>query len=218
MIGEKPIKLILVRHGNTFESGQQPVQVGSRTDMLLTEQGKKQAHDFANYLLKHNIMPKAIYAGTLKRQVESAKAIGRDLHIEKALHLNEPALTEIDYGLWEGLTAEEIREKWPEQYAQWNGEALWAEGIFGGSFVDHLEAIAHWLDVLCKSYESGDTIVGVTSNGVIRFFYTFVADVWEDLMEKKEMESLKVKTGHFCEILIYKNTLEVLSWNQKPET
>ena len=43
MIGKEPIRLILVRHGNTFEAGQKCVKVGSKTDMPLTAQGLRQA-------------------------------------------------------------------------------------------------------------------------------------------------------------------------------
>jgi Fructose-2,6-bisphosphatase len=213
MIEKDPIRLILVRHGNTFESGQQPVQVGALSDLPLTAQGFKQAHDFAGYLKRKGIEPKAIYAGTLVRQTESAKIVGKELHMEKKVHINEPALTEIDYGLWEGLAADEIEAKWPHEYEQWNTQAKWAEDIFGGTLQGHLEAIAHWLDMLCKTYDSGDTVVAVTSNGVIRFFYSFVKDDWQAVVNTKQMENLKVKTGHFCELLIYKDALKVQTWN-----
>lgn len=213
MKGDEPIRLILVRHGNTFESGQTPVQVGKRSDMALTKQGVQQAHDFASYLISQGIMPKAIYAGTLARQTESAKIIGKELHIQDKVHLREPALTEVDYGLWEGLTAEEIQSKWPAEYECWNKQAQWAEGIFAGTLEGHLEAIAHWLDTLTKTYNGGDVVVGVTSNGIIRFFYSFVKDEWQGLVNGKQMDSLKVKTGHFCELLVYKDALKVIAWN-----
>jgi broad specificity phosphatase PhoE len=50
------------------------------------------------------------------------------------LHLNEPALNEIDYGLWEGLSTEQITAKWPAEYEEWNDQAVWPTHIFNGSF------------------------------------------------------------------------------------
>ena len=61
------IRLILMRHGNTFEAGQTPVQVGTRTDLPLTAQGLAQAKEMLNYLTAEGISPEAIFAGKLKR-------------------------------------------------------------------------------------------------------------------------------------------------------
>lgn len=217
MSDKAPIKLILARHGNTFESGETPVQVGSRSDMPLTAQGKTQAHDLAAWLSEKRIIPAAIYAGTLRRQTEAAKIVAHELHLEKKVHLNTRALNEVDYGLWEGLTAEEILAKWPHDYELWNTQAVWAEEVFGGTLQEHLEAIAKWLDLLTKEYKPGDTVVGITSNGIIRFFYSFVKEQWGEFVSGKQMESLKVKTGHFCELELYKDNVKVVGWNLSPK-
>lgn len=62
MSDNNPIRLILVRHGNTFDAGQTPTQVGARTDLSLTDQGRNQAHYFARYLASEQIQPQAISA------------------------------------------------------------------------------------------------------------------------------------------------------------
>lgn len=216
MIGKAPIRLFLIRHGNTFEAGQTPTQVGLTSDLPLTEQGRKQARAFAAYLKAEDITPAAIYAGSLKRQTESAQIIARDLHIDSKLHLNYPALNEIDYGAWEGLTAEEITHQWPAEYAGWTEQSLWGEGIFGGSLQEHLKDIRSWLHELRHYYSSGDVIVGITSNGIIRFFNSFDPLHWKKLTEEKRMEDLKVKTGHYCELLLFKDSLISSRWNIRP--
>lgn len=216
MSGGESIRLILVRHGNTFEASQTPTQVGSRTDMPLTTQGRLQAQQFADYLASKGIEPKAIYAGTLRRQTESAKIIGNSLKMEKLIHLDEPALTEIDYGPWEGLTSEAISSQWTKEYADWTEQSRWVEGVFGKSLKEHLNDIEKWLEKLRRIYSGGDVVVGVTSNGIIRFFHSLQMDRWEALVKDRQMEDLKVKTGHFCELLLTKNALEVVSWNVKP--
>lgn len=212
-----PIRLILARHGNTFETGQTPVQVGSRTDMPLTSDGRKQAHQLGKYMTAKGITPRAIYSGPLKRQIETATIIGEELHLEKTVRTHEPALVEIDYGLWEGLTNEEVLEKWSLEYVKWTQQAIWGEGIFGGSLQEHLAAIKHWLSELRKKYSPGDTVLGVTSNGIIRFFYSLQKNAWEQLVNKGGMEDLKVKTGNFCEISLFKDSIEVIDWNVSPK-
>ena len=212
MLRNEPIRLILARHGNTFEAGQTPTQVGARTDLPLTAGGRIQAEHLAKFLTKTPLA--ALYAGALKRQIETAHIIALDK--KSKLHLGEPALTEIDYGLWEGLTSEEISRRWPAEYNAWTSESKWARGIFGRTLEEHMHDIETWLDSLRKRYAPGDTVVAVTSNGIIRLFYSF-EEKWKDLQESKQMEQLKVKTGHFCELLLFPDSLKVKIWNQDPK-
>lgn len=171
------MRLILVRHGNTFEEGQSAIQIGSRTDLPLTAFGQAQAKELS-------FNAEVVYSGPLMRHKETAYALGKNVIIE-------PALNEIDYGLWEGLTAEEIGRRWPKEYAAWNQEGRWAEGIFGGSVEEHLQKLQNWLKNL------NGTVVGVTSGGVIRLLAP---------------NQPKVKTGHYCE---FGPSLNVLRWNVK---
>lgn len=188
-------RLILMRHGNTFEEGQIAVQVGARTDLPLTAAGRMQAEKMCRYLQAKGIAPQAIFAGELKRQTESARRIGEAL----GLHWQHaPALTEIDYGLWEGLTAEEIECKWPQEYAEWTQEAKWQSHIFQGTYENHWGRLQTWLDELKHRYP-GATVLGVTSNGLLRFF-----------------RNEKVKTGRFCDLELHAGRIKILSWNQFP--
>jgi 2,3-bisphosphoglycerate-dependent phosphoglycerate mutase len=189
------IQLILMRHGNTFEAGQIPLQVGARTDLPLTSQGRLQVERMICYLRSKNTFPQVIYAGDLKRQTESAQLIGSafGLPFEKS-----SALTEIDYGLWEGLSAAEIEARWPTEYKEWTEMAKWPSQIFQGTAETHLQKLESWFDEMRKK-DKGKTVVAVTSNGLLRFF-----------------RNEKVKTGHFCEIQVQEKGFQILSWNQNP--
>ena len=189
------IRLILARHGNTFETGQIPVQLG-RTDLSLTAFGEEQARLLARYLA--TLHPVAIYAGVLKRQMRTAEIIAEKVQVP--LHLKETALTEIDYGLWEGLTSEGIRFRWPHEYEAWTKEAVWPKGIFDSSFQEHMQAMNEWLAQLLQTYSSGDTVVAVTSNGLLRSCFARPS----------------VKTGHFCELELFSDRLEIKGWNLDP--
>ncbi len=201
------IRLILLRHGNTFEAGQTPTQVGARTDLPLTEEGRNQALYFARYLASEKIWPQAIYAGGLKRQIETAQITGRHLEVENKIQLHEPALTEIDYGAWEGLTADEIQKQWPSEYKAWATQSQWPK-LFDSTREGHLHGIKKWLQQLRDAHNPGETVVGVTSNGILRLFHS--------LQERDGIEELKVKTGHFCELLLEKDRVQIQKWNQDP--
>lgn len=186
--------LILMRHGNTFEKDEIPRQIGARTDLPLTDFGENQARQMAK-ALKVN-QPKAIFAGNLKRQMQSATIIAEELHLKVQY---TPALTEIDYGLWEGLSAEQIQQKWPQEYVEWNEKAKWQSHIFVGSFEKHQNALTEWLKSLREIFPN-QLVFGVTSNGLLRFFH-------------KE----KVKTGHFCKLILHPTRVEICNWNMANE-
>lgn len=185
--------LILMRHGNTFEEGQTPVQVGARTDLPLTDCGKKQAALMAQYL--KSTPPRAIFSGNLQRQIESANIIAKAIGLEVQ---PSSALMEIDYGLWERLSAEDIDQRWPKEYAEWSKTAKWQEHIFQGSYDHHLELLQKWLDDL-RVFFANQTVLAVTSQGILRLF-----------------KSEKVKTGHFCRLFLKPNEVEIISWNESP--
>lgn len=190
------MRLILMRHGNTFEKDEAPIQVGARTDLPLTSFGKEQAKRVLDHLLKRNIVPSAIYSGNLRRQTESAQIIGNHFKLKPQ---KIPALTEIDYGLWEGLTAEKIKTEWPEEYKEWTEDATWPKNIFNSSYSALKKTLDDWLKSLNDAHKETDIVFGATSNGLLRFF-------------KNE----KVKTGHFCELDLYPGGLEICTWNESP--
>ncbi|MFO1258936.1 MAG: histidine phosphatase family protein [Gammaproteobacteria bacterium] len=204
--------LILIRHGNTFESHETPVQVGFKTDLPLTQQGKQQSTLLADYLKKNKIAPNAIYAGQLKRQQETADSIGKAFNLPFSF---EPSLNEIDYGLWEGQTETEIKQKWVKPYQDWLEAAIWPKVIFGGSLESHLAKIKTWLEHL-KREHSNQTVVGVTSNGIIRLFLYFSNLNWPELVEMRQLADYKVKTAHFCKLIINSEGVTINAWNTTP--
>ena len=210
------LHLLLVRHGNTFEDGQPATYVGLKTDMPLTAKGRGQAQRMGEFLKSKNIVPAAVYAGSLCRQTEAARIIAESLGAEVRLVLSEKALNEVDYGPWEGLTGEQITERWPKEFADWTEASIWPEGIIEGSMKARTALIRDWLETLRSNYQPGDTIAALTSNGNIRFFYSFIQAKWDELVRTRRMKELKVGTGCYCELELGPDELNVISWNQKP--
>ena len=185
-------RLFLMRHGNTFESTETPLQIGARTDLPLTEYGKEQALKMANYLKEHSILPQGIYASRLQRQMQTAQIIAANC---KVPWIEEGALAEIDYGLWEGLRAEEVQRQWPQEYEAWIKQGLWQKKIFASQYEMHQKQWHTWLATLPE----GD-IVAISSNGLIRTM----------------LNGEKVQTGHFCELQCLDGHWNIKSWNQNP--
>ena len=127
------MRLILCRHGNTFVPGDKIIWAGARTDLPLVEKGLLQAKDIGNALVAQGIIPARIYTGSLLRTIQTAQLIAGitgtpDVEIAEELK-------EIDYGLWEGRSNDDIRrdygaallDAW-QQNSQWPGGAGLATG------------------------------------------------------------------------------------------
>jgi len=105
-------EIILARHGET-EWNLKEVFRG-RLDIELNETGIKQAELLAEYLSERKI--DAIYSSPLKRAVKTAEIIAgyHNLDIEIV-----PGLIDFDYGKWQGLPHQEVKDKYKELYAEW---------------------------------------------------------------------------------------------------
>lgn len=211
------IHLVLARHGNTFEKDQTPLQVGAKSDLPLTNQGCEQAKFLAQCFEKKGFIPSAVFSGNLQRQIQTAQIICDTLNLQNLLNTSVSALTEIDYGDWEGLDSKTIQSKWPLEYANWTESCVWPQQIFEGSIQDHIEKIQMWLQDLIKTYPSGSKILAISSNGIIRLFQALQKERWRKLCEEKSMEQIKVKTGHYCELTVDTQGIMITSWNSDPK-
>ncbi|MEV6953306.1 histidine phosphatase family protein [Streptomyces sp. NPDC051183] len=110
--GKTGRKIVLWRHGQTSWNLERRFQ-GS-TDIELTQTGVAQARRAARLLA--SLKPDAIIASDLKR----ASATADELAAVTGLPVTRSAaLRETYAGEWQGLTHDEIVEKYGEQYAAW---------------------------------------------------------------------------------------------------
>ncbi len=105
-------KLILVRHGETEWNVEEIFR--GRIDIELNETGIKQAELLAEYL--SDLKLDAIYSSPLKRALKTAEIIAgyHKLDVEIA-----PGLIDFNYGKWQGLSHQEVKDKYKELYGEW---------------------------------------------------------------------------------------------------
>ena len=108
-------RVILVRHGET--AGQSSIRYYGATDVPLSDEGRAQVRAARDRIRGETF--DAVWASTLCRSWESARIVapGHPVQLESNFR-------EIDFGDWEGLTAEEIAEVDPAGYARWQAEGL----------------------------------------------------------------------------------------------
>jgi len=110
-------RVYLMRHGEVANGGEK--RYNGHIDVDITSNGIEQMHRLAGLLEKKKI--NAVYSSDLIRSVKGAEIIAARIGIPYT-PLRE--LRERSVGVWEGLTAEEIRERFPEEYRAWRADLL----------------------------------------------------------------------------------------------
>lgn len=116
-------RLIFLRHGQTANNFELRIQGSLNTD--LNDVGRQQAADVAVQL--SNLGITRIIASDLSRAFETARIVGGVIRLEVE---TDERLRERGYGVWEGLTSEEIKANNPDAWVRWrNGEEPGAPGV-----------------------------------------------------------------------------------------
>lgn len=151
--------LICIRHGEISDKFR-GVFVG-KTDIPLSPVGKRQARRLRELLRPH---PGTTFLSSpLQRCLETAQIAAEPFGIAVEI---EEGLREIDFGLWEGLSFEEIAAASADAVADWasfDRDFAFPEGERIGCFLDRIARIGGRLSSL-----DAESAVVFTHGGVIR--------------------------------------------------
>lgn len=204
--------LLLARHGNTFEKGDKVVWVGARTDLPLTAKGKAQAEALGHAFSPLGARIKRIIAGPLKRTVDHASIAARIIGFQGTVAIDE-RLKEIDYGLWEAKSSDEIEALGGENaLSRWNEHSEWPSCA---GWRPSPEVISNqtrdMATELALTLTSDDAALLVSSNGILRFFLDLVPTL-------ASANRRKVAPGNYCALNYENGNWELINWNKTPET
>ncbi|MBC7326537.1 histidine phosphatase family protein [bacterium] len=153
-------RIYLVRHGMTEWNDGGKMQ--GRTDVPLNQKGITQAKLLAKRLA--NIPLNAVYSSPLIRAKNTAEIISLTHNLEV---VETTSLMEADFGKWEGLTLEEIREKWG------NALELWYEGKAyppeGEGILEMQSRVVEFIENIPTRHK-GEEVLLVAHGGPIRAF------------------------------------------------
>ncbi|RWO22466.1 MAG: histidine phosphatase family protein [Mesorhizobium sp.] len=209
------MKLILSRHGNTFEPGDKVVWVGRRTDLPLTAEGRRQAQHLGNAVRKAGVMLSGLYCGPLQRTRQHAEIIAERIG-GSPLPIVDSSLAEIDYGAWEGLSSQEIIAQFGrEDLEAWERSCAWpASASWTPSEAMLAHGVTTFVKRLAQMHGRDSAVLAVTSNGVLRYFLQFAVGA---LMAKMGGQGGKVTTGHICILEVQHGSCRVHAWNIAPD-
>jgi broad specificity phosphatase PhoE len=185
-----PAETVLVRHGETewSLSGQHT----SRTDVELTENGRRRAAEIAAQLAGHSFP--VVLCSPLLRARQTCELAGFS---DVAEIVDE--LREWDYGEYEGLTTPQIRERNPSWW-------LWRDGCPGGESPAHIGSRAD--QVLKRIREAEGDVLAFAHGHILRV----IGARWTGA-EVAFGARLALSAGAVC-VLGFERDTEVLSrWN-----
>ena len=107
------MNLILIRHGE-IDSNLRKIYSG-RSSEPLNLVGRNQAEQAARQL--HGVQVAALLTSPLRRAVETAGIIGRQLNLNPRI---SDFLNELRMGPWEGLSEAEVESRYPGEFGTWN--------------------------------------------------------------------------------------------------
>jgi len=151
------MRLILIRHGECSWNKERRIQ-GCRTDTSLNDRGKAQAEEVALALKEEKLT--AIYSSPLSRAVNTAQPLAQIHGLEVNI---DPDLREIDAGELEGLSAEEVRERYGYFWKEWRIGTGAATRLPGGESLVELQSRA-WRSIQRISKRHPDGVVVVFSH------------------------------------------------------
>ncbi len=145
-------QIILTRHGQT--EWNRVERFRGRADIPLNETGLAQA-DATSRRIRMTWKPGAVYSSPLSRAVKTAASIAAPFGLTPQIL---EALTDIDYGEWQGLTPEEVNIRWPEALASWYHTPHRAQIPGGETLQSLLERTSHAVQDVIERHPK-DTIV-----------------------------------------------------------
>jgi len=198
-------KIIIIRHGNTFNKGETPTRVGARTDLPLTTEGEEQALRLGHHFKTLGVAPAQIFTSHLRRTIDTARLICLPLGCgTPAKQLD--FLNEIDYGPDENQPEDKVIERIGKSALErWDEDAVMPEAWSPRP----PEIILAWQNFMkdCATTYKDQTVLAVTSNGIARFGLA--------LAEKPQGTPLKLSTGAYG-ILEFDKIWRVTHWNIRP--
>jgi probable phosphoglycerate mutase len=203
--------LILARHGNTFEKGETPRIVGAHEDLPLTAEGKDQARVLGRALKEAGIKLESVRAGPLSRTFLFAGIAAIEAGYSGEIVI-DPRLRELDFGLWSGLTDDEVAAKFgQESIDAWRRDGKRPDDC---AWTPSEAEVRANLAALAAETKDAATLC-VTSNGVLRYAMELDPAAF---VARGAKGGFRVKTGRLCAFRQTQDGLKLILWDEKPDS
>lgn len=196
------VKLILVRHALTVDN--QKSRLSGHIDSSISEEGKEQIDKITNYLKDFDI--DKIYTTTSSRTKDTVKKLSELKSIEI---IEKESLKEMSFGDFEGLTFDEIKDKYPKEFQDMIEKGYEYKYPNGESLIDSYNRVCIELDNIISNNDNR-TILICSHGGTIRNIITYLISNsykyhWNFKIDNGSVTILEVQDG-FTVITAMNNT------------
>lgn len=160
-------KFIIVRHGQS--TANECGYLVGKTEAPLSSLGKRQAEAVCQYILK-NYKVDVIYSSPLSRACDTVRGVADILNLPI---IKENELREFDFGKWEGLTLEKIKQDYDDGYSKWANDP----GVYvpeGGELMSQLQSRILEKIIEIGKREDGKTVLIGSHSSVIRALQCYI--------------------------------------------
>jgi ribonuclease H / adenosylcobalamin/alpha-ribazole phosphatase len=185
--------LVLVRHGATELTASKRFSGGlASSNPGLTDEGRAQVREVAEWLSPIGEAVDVVVTSPVRRTRESAEILAERLDVPL---VEEPGFAEMEFGTWDGLTFDEVREQRPDEIDSWLGSLDVAPG--GGESLREVEKRV--LDGLSRVLEqyAGQTVVVVSHVTPIKTIVAHAVDAPLEALFRMEMSTASVSVVSF---------------------
>lgn len=183
------MKIYITRHGTTEWNNSRRLQGWKDSD--LTREGVESAIKLGKKLSPIDF--DIIYSSPLNRALTTAKLIRGNKDIKIVTH---NGLREMCYGIWEGMTLEDINRKYPEEYFLYVNKPEEYIPIDGETYNDLFTRVQNFLNEIVN--EEAENVLVVTHGVTIKAMIAIIKG-----LTIKEFSNLPIFTGtslNICEI------------------
>jgi len=177
----------LLRHGQTAHTVERRFS-GGATDPPLTEIGRRQADVTARHLATAGRLD-LIVTSPLQRARQTAEAAGTALAVDV---LVDEDLRECHFGVWDGLTFEEVRAGWPDELTAWLADPALPPP--GGESLREVAARTAAVQERLLDRHAGQNVLIVAHVTPIKQLIRFALDGPEHLAHKLQLAPASLST------------------------
>lgn len=174
-------KITLIRHAKTKDNIQKRF-CGTLESQVLASQ-----EDIRKVILPKISLEEMgrIYSSPSKRAVFTAESFSKDIIIKNEMR-------EIDFGLFEGMTLEEIYEKYPKEFDVWADSKSEYRFPEGDRIDEFYNRVADGLKEIISETNNEENITLFTHGGVIQSIISFLLVNSNDLFWNFKIENCSV--------------------------
>jgi alpha-ribazole phosphatase/probable phosphoglycerate mutase len=172
--------IYLIRHGETVDA--EPRRYKGHIDVPLSEKGIEQMKRLAKYIVQNSsnssnqkLNPpsppfskggmggflNAVYCSDLIRAIKSAEIIAEPYGLKPIIM---PELRERNFGIWEGMSFDEIKEKYPEEFDVWASNPLKFSPLQGESTIEVRDRVIDALNRILNEVQDSSKSFNIAQN------------------------------------------------------